>query len=191
MYRRCMICNHAEAKQINLLLLASVGKRDGTVRDLAERLNCDRNKLWTHRKQHLMGQRAPTRVERLQKRSRLSFQSRAWELSEELRRLQLMVENGMPAESSALALKILQSRKSVLEMECRLESGMSLKEKLRRAGRKAGEVDPEEEKRITKEYMDVCMAPELAWGASDEESAGAVDARAGVIETEDAGEVAG
>lgn len=86
-----------------------------------------------------------------------------------------------------MAFKILQSRKGLLEMECRLETGTSLKEKLRQAGRKAGEVNPEEEERIRKQYIEVCLAPEPVWG-NNEKSDG--DADVGIVETEDAGAAA-
>jgi hypothetical protein len=191
MPRRCMICVRPDAKEINLVLLSCVHRRDGTVNDLAAKLGCDRSKLWKHRKYHVMGQAAPTRKERLQKRSRLSFQARAWELSEEMRRLGLQAANGMAVESAQMAFKILQSRKGLLEMECRLETGISLKEKLKQAGRKAGEVNPDEEREIVKQYTEICLAPEPTWERNDnEESDGAVDADAGVAEAEDARDAA-
>jgi len=185
MPRRCMICVLPNVKEINLVLLSCVNRRDGTVKELAEKLGCDRTKLWKHRKYHVMGQQAPTRKERWQRRSRLSFQARAWELSEEMRRLGLQAANGMPAESAQMAFKILQSRKMLLEMECRLESGLSLKDRLRQAGRKAGEVNPEEEREIVKQYTEICLAPEPSWGKnSDEEPDRAVDVDAGVAQAE-------
>jgi hypothetical protein len=185
MPRRCMICVLPNVKEVNLVLLGCVNRRDGTVKELAEKLGCDRTKLWKHRKYHVMGQQAPTRKERWQRRSRLTFQARAWELSEELRRLQLQVANGMPEASAQMTFKILQSRKMLLETECRLESGTSLKEKLKQAGRKAGEVNPEEEREIVRQYTEICLAPEPTWERNnDEESDHADEVDAGVVEAE-------
>lgn len=184
----CVVCRHPEAKAINLILLQREGRRTGAIKELAARTGVRRETLWRHRKMHLMGKLAPTRAERTARKSRLSFRERAWELSEEARRLQMLIENGAPESATSPAIKVLAMRKGLLEMECRLEQGKGLDAMMKQAKRTAARVSPEEEKEITRQYMEICLAPEPAWGQGDEESGRGVDA--GVVEAEDAGEVA-
>jgi len=184
----CVVCRHPEAKAINLILLQREGRRTGAIQELANRLKIRRETLWRHRKMHLMGKLSPTRAERTARKSRLSFRERAWELQEELRRLQVLIENGAPESATSAAIKVLAMRKGLLEMECRLDSGKGLDAMMKQAKRTAAEISPEEEERITQEYMAVCMAPEPAWGKNDEEPDGA--AVAGVVEAEDARDAA-
>jgi hypothetical protein len=92
-----------------------------------------------------------------------------FELSEELRRLQLLIENGAPETTTSPALKVLALRKSLLELECRLDSGKSLDQVMRKAGRMAArDVSEQDEKQIRKDYLEFCVEP--AREVVDEES---------------------
>jgi hypothetical protein len=185
----CVVCRLPNVKEVNLILLQREGRRTGAIQELAAKLHIRRETLWRHRKMHLMGKLAPTRAERTARRSRLNFRERAWELSEELRRLQMLIENGAPESATSPAIKVLAMRKGLLEMECRLDSGKGLDAMMKQAKRTAAVIGPEEAERITKEYMAVCLAPELTWEqSSDEKSDGDVDA--GVVEAADAGNAA-
>jgi hypothetical protein len=185
----CVVCRHPEAKAINLILLQREGRRTGAIRELANRLKIRRETLWRHRKMHLMGKQAPSRAERTARRSRLSFRERAFELSQEALRLQMLIENGAAEAVTTPAIKVLAMRKGLLEMECRLDSGKGLDAMMKQAKRTAAEIGPEEEERITQEYMAVCMAPELTWGKNSDEEPDR-DAGAGVVEAADAGDAA-
>ena len=183
----CVVCRHPEAKAINLILLQREGRRTGAIQELANRLKIRRETLWRHRKMHLMGKLAPTRAERTARKSRLSFRERAWELSEELRRLQMLIENGAAETVTSPAIKVLAMRKGLLEMECRLEQGKGLDAMMKQAKRTAEQVSPEEEEEITRQYMEICMAPEPAWGQNDESDR---ETDAGVAQAKDAGSAA-
>jgi hypothetical protein len=156
----CVVCRLPNAKEVNLVLLGAVGRRSGQLNELAAKLGVRRETLWRHRKLHLMGKLAPERKERVAKRSRLAFREKAFELSEELRRLQLLIENGAPETTTSPALKVLAMRKGLLELECRMDSGKSLEQVMRRAGRMAAADENEQDaKQIMKDYLEFCVEP--------------------------------
>jgi hypothetical protein len=136
-----------------------------------------------------MGKLSPSRAERTARKSRFSFRERAWELQEELRRLQVLIENGAPESATSSAIKVLAMRKGLLEMECRLDSGKGLDAMMKQAKRTGAEIGPEEAERITQEYMAVCLAPEPTWGNNSDEEPDR-DADAGVAKATNAGNAA-
>ena len=61
-------------------------------------------------------------------------------MSEELRRLQMLIENGAAETVTSPAIKVLAMRKGLLEMECRLEQGKGLERDEVQAKRTAEQV---------------------------------------------------
>ncbi len=144
---RCLICNRADVKEINIELLQRTGRRTGTVTAMAERLGIDRTTLWRHRKFHLrmyLSRKAP-------KLSELSFEERARLLAFEADRLQCMVENGLDKTQADQAMRSLALRVKLLSMESEF-SGRPSKQKPPDAVLLE---DPEEEARVMREFKEV------------------------------------
>jgi len=142
----CMICTRPDVKAINLELLSRAGRRTGVVVAMAKKLNCSRQVLWRHRKQHLkvyMSKR-PENI------AGMSFEERAALLGREADRLQCMTENGMPKGLVDQALKSLAMRIRLLEMEAKF-AGRPLTQQ-----REEGSLDdPDEEQKVMKEFEEV------------------------------------
>lgn len=141
---RCFICTHTDVKAINLQLLQRAGRRAGTVAALAKKLGISRQVLWRHRKEHLKiyVSKVPPKLEGL------SFEERARLLGSEADRLQAQCENGAPKDLMDQAMRALQLRVKLLELESRL-SGRPM------APKEAELEDPEEESRAMREYQEV------------------------------------
>jgi hypothetical protein len=144
---RCGICCRPDAKEINLRLLQRSGRRTGAVGQLAKELGVARQTLWRHRKEHLkiFVSKLPVKT------ADLSFEERARLLGAEADRLQLQAENGCPKDVMDQALKSLQMRMKLLEMESKF-AGRPMTQQRPDVSLE----DPEDEARALKEFEEVC-----------------------------------
>ena len=142
----CMICTRPDVKAINLELLSRAGRRTGVVVAMAKRLNCSRQVLWRHRKEHLKLYMS----KRPENSAQMSFEERAALLGREADRLQCQAENGASKDWMDQALKSLALRVRLLEMEARF-AGRPLTQQREEASLE----DPEDEARAVAEFEEV------------------------------------
>lgn len=160
---KCLICNRPDAKEIDRLLLSKAGLRSGVISSLAAKLDVDRTVLWRHRKFHLgmtMKRRGP-------KGEPTTLEEKAAALSAEAKRLQQMAESGMEKQEFERALRALNVRVRLLQVEGQLAGRLSggktaevtpqnVHLALKQANAEPVEEDPEELERARKEFLEVC-----------------------------------
>jgi TolA-binding protein len=162
---KCKICSRPDVAEINRLLLSKAALRSGIISTLAARIDCHRSVIWRHRKRHLgmiVLRRAP-------KDQGGNLEERLERLQGEASRLQQLAENGMEKGQFERALKSLNTRIRLVELQGRLEgrlvggkSGPPVDAKNLSAALKAARVeveaeqDPEELARAEREYLEVC-----------------------------------
>jgi hypothetical protein len=166
---RCLVCNHAERKAIDQVLLGRNGP--GVVQALADKLGMTRQVLWRHKKNHL----GMNTARKVGKGGGGNLGARIEELVAEANRLQLCAEHGMDGAQFERAMKALRMRMQLVEMEAKLEGKLGesggarvLVQNLMQAPVQT-EVTAEEAERVAREYLEVCgpqALPEV--GATDE-----------------------
>ena len=148
----CSICVHKDAARINLLLLNVTGRRTGAVEAIAAQFQLSRQTVWRHRKYHL-GLSIP------KPRPLATLEERLEDLGRDALRLQRMAEAGAPHASLELALRALRERRTLLEMQGKLEGRLREDAKVvvqTAVNLPAGPTTAEETDRLIREYMEVC-----------------------------------
>jgi hypothetical protein len=164
---KCLICSRADAAEIDRLLLSKAALRSGIIASLSARIGCHRSVIWRHRKNHLkmaMSRTAP-------RGEGGSLEEKSERLAQEAGRLQQLAECSMEKGPFERALRALNVRFRLLELQCRLAGRLSggkagppmtagnLSAALKAAGKELeAEEDPEELARAEKEFAEVCGA---------------------------------
>jgi hypothetical protein len=162
---KCLICSRADAAEIDRLLLSKAALRSGIISSLAARIGCHRSVIWRHRKNHLrmpMSRTAP-------RGEGGTLEEKAERLANEAGRLQQLAECNMEKAAFERALRALNVRFRLLELQCRLAGRLSggkaghdvtpgnLSAALKAAGKELdAEEDPEELARAEREFLEVC-----------------------------------